>query len=158
MAYTDTTGVNGVLGPHAATSSTAVTLDQLTTMIDGIAAQIDTVLKGAGVAAVPVTGGLDSTFNTFLVEVNKWGAAGEYLKGLFPEAVGPGESPAFAFWEKKYQDTLKAWREGKDLPAGLLSGPNDPGPSTYFTRDPDEEETLGDLMENSDRTRIGDRF
>ena len=158
MAYTDTDGVNGILGPHAATSSTIVTLTQLSTIIDGISAQIDTVLKGAGVATVPVTGGLDSTFNTFLVEVNKWGAAADFLKGMFPEAVGPGEQPAFAFWAKKYQDVLKAWREGKDIPAGLLGGANDPSPSTYFTRNPDQEETLGDLLENMDRTRIGDKF
>lgn len=158
MAYTDTDGVNSILGPHAATSSTRPTVTELDAMVNGIDAQINSVLRGAGIDIVPVTSSDDSIFNRFLVEVNKWGAAGEFLKALFPEVTGPGESPAFGFWEKRYQDTLKQWREGMDLPASLLSGPNDPSPSTYFTANPDEERVYSDLMENTDRTRIGDEF
>tara|TARA_Y100000310_G_scaffold94659_1_gene92412 strand:- start:466 stop:939 length:474 start_codon:yes stop_codon:yes gene_type:complete len=157
MAYASTSDVNRVLGPHEATATTAVTLTDLGNIIDGISAQIDSVLKGAGVGTVPVTSSADSTFATFLIAVNIWGAAGEYLKGLFPEATGPGESPAFAFWQKKYTDTLKAWREGKDLPSGLTGGSNDQAPSTYFTRNPDEEELLGDLAEAS-MTKLADMF
>ena len=97
MAYADTDDVNGVLGAQAATASTAVTLTQLGVIITGISSQMDTVLKAAGVASVPVSSGTDSTFATYLVAVNTWGAAAEYLKGVFPEATGPGENPAFAF-------------------------------------------------------------
>lgn len=157
MAYATTAQVNGLLGPHAATFDTVPTVTQLASMIDGISAQIDTVLKGAGVNSVPVISSLDSTFAAFLIEVNKWGAAAEFLKALFPEATGPGESPAFAFWETKYRDTLKAWRMGQDLPDGLLSGSNDPAPSSYFTRNPEQEETLGELA-GASMTKIGDEF
>jgi len=158
MAYADTDDVNGVLGAQAATASTAVTLTQLGVIITGISSQMDTVLKAAGVASVPVSSGTDSTFATYLVAVNTWGAAAEYLKGVFPEATGPGENPAFAFWDRKYQGALKAWRDGDDIPVGLLGGSADPDPSTYFTRNPQQEETLGDLTENMSRTRMGDRF
>ena len=158
MAYTTTALVNDILGPHQATSSTVPTVTELGAIIDGVASQVDVVLKSAGVATVPVTGSMDSTFFTFLAEVNKWGAAAEFLKAIFPEATGPGESTAFGFWQKKYDDTLKAWRDGKDIPAGLLGGSNDVSPSSYFTRNLNDEEVLGDLAENANRTRIGDTF
>lgn len=161
MAYTTTDGVNGVLGDHAATSSSTPTVTQLSAMIDGINSQIDTCLKSVGVASVPVSSGTDSVFATFLGEVNKWGAAAEFLKGMFPEATGPGENPAFAFWQKKYDDVIKGWKDPDGpfgLPTGLLGGPGDADPSTYFTRNPNEEEILGDLQESMDVTRFGDRF
>tara|TARA_Y100000310_G_scaffold333905_2_gene412438 strand:+ start:12429 stop:12902 length:474 start_codon:yes stop_codon:yes gene_type:complete len=157
MAYATTAQVNRILGPHEATATTAVTLTDLGNLIDGISAQIDTVLKGAGVSVVPVTSSVDSTFATFLIAVNIWGAAAEYLKGLFPEATGPGESPAFAFWQKKYADTLAAWRKGEDLPSGLTGGANDQAPSGYFTRNPEEEEVLDDLAENP-MNKLSDLF
>ena len=147
MAYASTSDVNRILGPHSATATTAVTLTDLGNIIDGISSQIDAILKAAGVGTVPVTSAMDSTFATYLVAVNIWGAAGEYLKGLFPEATGPGESPAFAFWQKKYIDALDAWRKGSDLPATLLGGDSDQSPSSYFTRNSAEEELLGDLAE-----------
>ena len=164
MAYTTTTDVNAVLGDHAATSSSVPTITQLQLMIDGISSQIDTVLKSQGVASVPVLSSTDSTFATFLQEVNKWGAAAEFLKGMFPEATGPGENPAFAFWQKKYDDVLKMWTDAgitspaQGIPVDLLSGPGDADPSTYFTRNPSEEEVLGDLQESMDVTRYGDTF
>ncbi len=163
MAYTTTTDVNAVLGDHAATTTSVPTLAQLTLMIDGINSQIDNCLQSVGVASVPVTSGANSVFATFLAEVNKWGAAAEFLKGMFPEATGPGENPAFAFWQKKYTDVLDGWKDTGDqgpigIPVGLLGGPGDADPSTYFTRNPDEEEVLGDLQESMDVTRYGDTF
>ena len=158
MAYTTTALTNDILGPHASTASTTPTTTELSAMIDGIASQIDTVLSGAGVSTVPVTSSHNSTFFTFLAEVNKWGAAAEFLKAMFPEAVGVGETTAFGFWQKKYDDTLKAWRKSEDLPSDLLGGSNDVSPSSYFTRNPDEEEVLGDLAQNADRTRMEDTF
>ena len=161
MAYCTTTDVNAILGVHPATSSTTPTLTQLGLMIDDISAQMDAYLKGAGIASVPVTSSQDSTVAAFLIGVNKWGAAASFLKGMFPEATGPGENPAFAFWEKRYNNVLDGWldKDGpKGIPANLLGGAGDANPSTYFTRNPDQEETLGDLLENMDRTRIGDRF
>ena len=164
MPYATNTDVNGILGAHAATSTTNPTITQLDVMIVDISNQIDTVLKSQGVVTVPVTSSADSTFAAFLVGVNKWGAAAEFLKGLFPEATGPGENPAFAFWQKKYDDTIKMWVDAgitspsQGIPPDLLGGPGDTDPSTYFTRNPDEEEVLGDLQENMDRTRVGDQF
>lgn len=164
MAYATTTDVNAVLGDHAAASDTIPTITQLGLMIDGISSQIDTILKSQGVSSVPVSSSTDSTFATYLVEVNKWGAAAEFLKGMFPEATGPGENPAFAFWQKKYDDVLKMWTDAgitspsQGIPTDLLGGPGDADPSSYFTRNPNEEEILGDLQEGLDRTRAGDSF
>lgn len=161
MAYTDTDAVNGALGPHAATGNTTPTITQLSAMIEGINSQIDTCLKSVGVASVPVTSAVDSTFATFLAEVNKWGAMAEFLKAMFPEATGPGENPAFAFWQRKYDDVIKGWKDPDGpfgLPTGLLGDPGDADPSTYFTRNPNEEEVLGDLQESMNVTRFGDTF
>jgi len=158
MAYTTTDLTNDILGPHQATATTVPTVTELGTIIDGVASHIDSILLGAGVATVPVTGSHNSTFFTTLAEVNKWGAAAEFLNAMFPEADGPGASGAGGRWQKKYDDEIKAWRDGKSIPAGLLGGSNDVSPSTYFTRNPDTEETLGDLAQNADRTRMGDTF
>lgn len=157
MAYADTEQVNGSLGPHPATAGTAPTLTDLEGIIDGIAAQIDTVLQSAGVATVPVTSAVNSAFHAYLVQVNVWGAAAEHLQAAFPEATGPGENPAYAFFERRYREALAAFRKGQDIPAALLGGSNDPAPSSYFTRNPEEEEKLGDLA-GAHLTGIGDRF
>ncbi len=158
MAYTDTDAVNGVLGDHAATSSSVPTLTQLAEIIDDVAAQIDTCLQSVGVASIPVT---DTDFARTLKSVNNYGARAQFLKGMFPEATGPGENPAFAFWQKLYDDIIEGWKDPEGpfgLPTGLLGGPGDADPSTYFTRNPNEEEILGDLQESMDVTRFGDTF
>ena len=87
MAYCTTDDVNAILGVHPATSSTTPTLTQLGLMIDDISAQMDSYLKGAGVANVPVTSSADATVAAFLVGVNVWGATASFLKGMFPEAT-----------------------------------------------------------------------
>jgi len=158
MAYTDTDTVNAALGVHAATASTTPTLTQLSAIITSVSSFMDGVLKAAGVSSVPVVSGDDSVFYSMLGEINKFGAASEFLKGMFPEATGPGETPAFKYWGDKYDDGIEMLRGDNGIPSPLLGGPNDISPSTYFTRNPNEEETLGDLPQNMDITRIGDRF
>ena len=158
MPYTTTTLTNDILGPHEATSSTVPTVTELGTMIDGVASHIDTVLLGAGISVVPVLSSHNSTFFTLLAEVNKWGAAAEFLNAMFPEASGLGDSGAGGRWQKKFDTIIKAWMEGKSIPSSLLGGSNDVSPSSYFTRNPDVEEVLGDLAQASDRTRMGDTF
>ena len=77
---------------------------------------------------------------------------------MFPEATGPGESPAFRFWEMKYQAALKLLRDGTDIPTDLMAGGTDnPLPTSYFVRNPDEEEELGDLA-GASQFKIGQDF
>ena len=53
----------------------------------------------------------------------------------------------YQFWESRYQRALKALRDGSAIPAGLAASSAQVMPSTYFTRNPDEEEALGDIAE-----------
>lgn len=114
--YATTDTVNGLLGVHAATATTPVTLTQLESMIEGVSFQMDFVLRGVDVDL----DSLEDDFQSYLAQVNAWGAAAEYLKASFPEASGLGESPAYAFWEKKYQDAIKAFRMRQDIPSSQV--------------------------------------
>ena len=145
-SYTDAADVNQLLGPHAATASTTPSLTDLGEFVDEVEAEVNVALAGAGVDAIPVTG--DATFQTYLGFVVQWGAAAAHLKGMCQETTGPGESPAFRFWEVKYQAALKLLRDGTDIPTALMAGGDDnPLPTSYFTRNPDTEEDLGDIAE-----------
>ncbi len=122
-------------------------------MIDGIAADIDVRLARHDLT-VPAT--TPSSFITWLKEVNTWGATASVLKAMFPAASGTGSNPAFQFWETRYQAAIKLIESGEALPTELAEGAAYIGPSAYFIRNPDEEETLGDIAEP--RIKIGKDF
>ena len=139
MAYSVAAAVDRVLGPYGTSSTTPVTTTDLTTIIAQIDQQIDAVLKGSGVASVPVVSGDDSIFFNYLNSVSIWGTTAEALKSIFPDGeVGD-------FWQKKYDAALKNLRNGTDIPSALLGGANDPTVDTYLVNNPTEEADLGDL-------------
>lgn len=136
--YTTLAKVQGMLPAFTLDGTSVPTSTQAQVLIDEVAAEIETVLAGAGVT-VPVT--TPDYFVTRLSILNAYGATAAILKAAYPEATGPGENPAYAFWESRYKMGLAALRKGEDVPLDQVQA----GPSTYFTRNPDEEEILGDL-------------
>lgn len=115
-------------------------------MIDGVSSEIDSRLSQQGIA-VPVTGPL--WFMDMLRSIAADGATALALRSMYPDTRGPGETPAFAYFEKRYQDALKGFADGSTIPPGLATGGANILSSNYFTRNPDEEEELGDLEGDS---------
>jgi len=145
MAYSTAAQVNRLLGPHATTASTPVTTTELEAIAGDVSRRIDAVLRNAGVLTIPVT---DASFSAYLGVVESYGVTAQVLKALFPEAMGPGEQPAFAFWQALFNaamgyDSAKhglAQRVG--IPSTLFSVEL---VSSYFTEHTEEEAELGDL-------------
>ena len=156
MSYALLARVQGMIATITIDASSVPTSTQATQMIDDVSDEIDAVLGGVGVS-VPVTA--PSWFLNRLALLNSYGAAAMILKSAYPEASGPGENPAYAFWESRYKEGLKAIRSGQDVPASLITSGENQGmqPSSYFTRNPDEEEELGDL-EGASLFKIGQVF
>lgn len=155
MAHTTKENVNVLLGPHAVSSSTSVTLDDLENIVDNINAEVNLRAGAAGFS----TDESDSTnIGKYLKSVVQWGAAASALKGLFPEATGPGTNPAFAFWEDRYQKALAYFDKLAFEEDVAVSTDDPPLPSTYFTRNRNQDEELGDLVEGLDITRAGSVF
>ena len=122
-------------------SPTRLEADQIVIDTD---AEINSVLDSAGLA-VPVT--TPSYFVGWLEAINKYGAAAAILKSMFPDAAGVGETPAYAFWEARYRNALKLFAKGEGIPDSATKGGSNLNPSTYLTRNPDEDEDLGDIAE-----------
>lgn len=113
-------------------------------IVDETSEEIDTRLSAAGVA-IPATA--PASFLGFLSRLNAYGAAAAILKSMFPGATGAAETPAYAFWERRYRDGLKAIADGTAIPPDAPTGSGAVNPSTYLTRNPNTEENLGDIAE-----------
>lgn len=146
MSYATLSRVQNLLGAITINSTTTVTTTMATQMVDDTSDEIDTVLSGLGFTT-PVTA--PDSFLNRLALLTCYGAAAMILKSAYPEQNGPGMNPAYAFWEKRYQDGLNLLRKGKDIPPIVANTDSSNLPSSYFTRNPDEEETLGDLEGSS---------
>lgn len=137
MAYATTDNVQGRIARHVLSGSTPVTTTQVGVFIEDIDAEINGVLIKLGYT-VPVS--TPAWFMTRLRSLSSDGAAAITLKSLFPEATGPGGSPAYAFYDKRYRDGLKMLLDGAHpKAAGAATA------ATYLTENPDEEATLGDI-------------
>lgn len=145
MAYAALARIQGILGRFRIDEDSVPNNTQAESIIDDISDEIDGVLSGLGVT-VPVT--TPAWFLDKLAILNSYGAAAAILKSAFPEAQGPGENPAYAFWEARYRTGLKALKDQTEVPSSIINGATSGSnirPSGYFTRNPDEEEELGDL-------------
>jgi hypothetical protein len=141
MAYAVVGNVQGRIARHVLTGTTPVTTTQVGEFIDDIDAEINGVLVLLGYV-VPVVE--PTWFMTRLRALSSDGSAAITLKALFPDAVGPGGSPAYAFYEQRYRAGLKMLKDGAHPKAasGVAA-------ATYFTNHPDEEADLGDLEGDS---------
>src|SRR3989304_1481780 len=146
MAYAVLTDTQALIAKFPISDTTKPTDTQATAIINDVSLEIDATLAGGGYA-VPVTS--PSWFVDYLGLVNQYGAAAAILKAMFPEAAAASDDTIAisTFWEARYQKALKSLRDGSTIPAGLAAGSAQVKPSTYFTRNPDEEEDLGDIAE-----------
>lgn len=113
MSYTTTEVVQGLMArinnnaPISTQTSPNVT--QVQAMIAGVSAEVDMHLASSGYV-VPVT--TPDVMVTWLGQVTAYGVVAEVLKSQFPETqVAPNGGPvipAYAFWETRYQNALKA--------------------------------------------------
>lgn len=127
---------------------TKPTETQIDDIIVDTSAEIDIVLATAGYA-VPPTG----TLLAYVAVLCGYGVAAQVLKSAFPESTqsqnGGPVIPAYAFWEKRYQDGLKLLLTGDliDPDAPISGSEASVRPSTYNTRNPDVEEAVGTIAE-----------
>ncbi len=141
MGYTDEAGAQKMVARlyNAAgfTTTTIPTELQLLAFIEETSAEIDMALGSVGYVT-PVT--TPASAVTWLKAVCNYGVAAEALKAAFPESVqssnGGPVIPAYAYWEKRYQDALALIREGSmSLPDAPTTGAQDA--QTYLTDNPD---------------------
>lgn len=142
MPYATLDLVQSLIASYKIGTNSSVTPAQVNTMIAAVSSEIDAVLGGAGVTT-PVTTPVG--FVSHLSLLNAYGTAAMVLKSAYPEASMAGSAPAYLFWETRYQNGLKALRAGQDIPDEGGTTSTDILPSSYFTRNPDEEEDLGYL-------------
>lgn len=144
MAYCALSDVQALLPKFTLSATTKPNQTQVTQFLDDVTAEIDIYLARGGVGT-PVT--TPTTFVTWLRKVCQTGVAAMTLKAMFPDQVGPAETPAYAYFEKQYRDALKLMLDG-DFISSIIGASSDlMDVSTYFTRNPDEEEELGEIAE-----------
>lgn len=143
MAYATEAKVEALMAKFAVDGSTTPTNTQLTIIIDDVAGDMDSRLAAKGVT-VPVTS--PAYFLDYLEGINSMGAAARTLRSMFPDVSGPGEQPAYNFWQARYNAFLKGVDDGSVIPPDAMKGET-VAPSTYLTRNPDTEEDLGDISE-----------
>lgn len=146
MAYAAISDIQGLMAKFTIGASTKPTTTQVTTIITQVSAEIDSVIAGAGYA-VPVMA--PAWFLDALKILNGYGAASAVLRSMFPEKSGAGEAAVAmeSYYATQYQRGLKRLETGAAIPPDLATGTAQVTPSTYFTRNPDAEEDLGDIAE-----------
>lgn len=144
MAYAIEADLQELIAQFPLSASSKPTDAQATLIINDTSDEINARLSAAGVATPVAT---PASFLRALALLNAYGAAAAVLKSMFPDAVGPGDTPAYAFWEKRYQDGLLAIANGSMVPAAVAANVDSVMPSTYLTRNPDSEEDTGIIAE-----------
>ncbi len=144
MAYATLDEVRALMAQFTIGATSTPSVTQAQAIVDETSDEIDMRLSAAGVA-IPATA--PAGFLSFLGRLNAYGATAAILKSMFPGATGAAETPAYAFWEKRYLAGIKAIVDGTAIPPDAPTGSGTVNPSTYFTRNPDAEEDLGDIAE-----------
>lgn len=143
MAYATEAKVESMMAQMTVTGSTKPTSTQVALIITDVDAELDVVLAAQGIAT-PVTAPAD--FLNWLVGISSIGVTARALRSMFPDVTGPGEQPAYRYWQKLYDGALAGIKDGSMIPPTVSAG-GAVSPSTYLTRNPDAEEDLGDIAE-----------
>ena len=141
MSYASLSDTQGLIAKFPVGATSKPNTAEANSIIDDVSNEIDTRLAGAGYT-VPIT--TPDYLLGWCKALNTYGAAAAILKSMFPDSVGTGETPAYAFWESRYKDGLTALTT-TEAAGGI--GAAYVAPSTYLTRNPDSEEALGDIAE-----------
>lgn len=143
MAYAEVSDVQELIAQFPIGAASKPTHEQVQNIITDTEYEVNVNLSARGLT-VPVT--TPDYFVGWLGRVVTYGAAAAVLKSMFPNATGPAETPAYAFWEARYRTALKGINDGTFTPTG--GGANVRiSPSAYFTKYPDEDKSLGDIAE-----------
>lgn len=142
MAYSVETDVEALVAKFTVDGSSKPNSTQVSAIIDMVDADIDVALAASGVTT-PVTS--PTAAMNWLKKVSAEGTAAMVLKSMFPDVVGPAETPAYAFWEKRYRESLKMIQNMTFLSS--IFGNSLVYPGTYLTRNPDQEEDIGTIAE-----------
>lgn len=143
MPYATEVKVEGNIAQHTIDGTSAPTSAQLTVIIEDVDGLIDSCLASQGVT-VPVT--TPAHFLDFLEGLSAAGASARALKSKFPDATGPGETPAYSYWQKIFDNGIMGLKDGSLIPNDAVKG-SLIAPSTYLTINPDTEVDLGDIAE-----------
>lgn len=120
--------------------STVPTLTEAASIHDGITGEIDAALTKAGLTP-PVSS--PASLVAWLGAVEAYGLCAEVLKVRFQDATGPNSEASWAFFERRYQAAIERLWKGEALDE-MAGSPV--MPQSYFTRNPDVAEDLGDLV------------
>ena len=142
MAYAAIGDVTARMAKFTVSSTTKPTTAQVTEFLDDISGEIDVHLAAKG-CTVPAT--TPVYFMDWLKGVCANGTAALALKSMFPDAYGPAETPAYKFFESMYTSALESIDDGMAIPPDLITGVGYVAPSTYLTRNSEEDEDLGTL-------------
>lgn len=139
MSFATVADIQRLMAQFPITSSGKPTSTQIESILADTEHEVNTHLSSAGVT-VPVTA--PDYFLNWLGLLASYGATAAVLKSMFPNATGPAETPAYAFWEARYKLGLKGIDDGTLVPSDLITS-HRVKPSTYFTKNPGGEESLG---------------
>lgn len=120
-------------------ATTNPTLAQASEIIAGRSARINAVLAGRGIT-VPVTA--PSVFVDQLRDICISGSVSVMLRARYPDQDGPASEKSWKFFEEDWRAGLAGLKDGSEIPSSVVASSR-VGPSTYFTRNPDQDETLG---------------
>lgn len=104
-------------------------------IIDGVAANLDARLAGAGLG-VPVTS--PASLVAYLLTLNVWGSVAEIQRARYPHVGGANAESAWKFYEDRYQKGLAVLDK---LASQIASDAEEP--SSYTTLNPDTDNDLG---------------
>jgi hypothetical protein len=110
--------------------------EQVEALITQIAAEIDAVLQAQGYT-VPVT--TPANFVIALKAINAYGAAALAEMGMFPETSEMGSTPHWKTLNEKYENWMKALRNG-EIPPELSAGTAGEMVGGYYTDAADQSE------------------
>lgn len=140
MNYTTLAEVLLRLGRNGDLSTTtSPTLAEAAVIHDGVTADVNAALAMSGLV-VPVT--TPASAVSWLGAVEAWGVCAEILKARFQDAAGVNRDSAWGFFEERYRDGIAMIRAGG---AAILAG-SPVMPASWRTRNPDEDEDLGDAV------------
>ena len=149
MAYTTLDDVRALISKHTQTTdigdaNSAMSEVEADSIVANVQDEIDTLLSSQGVV---VSVAAPTHFLGKLKLLNGYGAAARILKSILPDVVGPGETPAYMYWEGLYREGKKSIQDGTGIPgdAVMVGGNANAAGSTatHLTDFPDENPEQG---------------
>jgi len=149
MAYTTLTNVKALISKAVKATDigdgnspmTTVQADQIVVNVQG---EVDTLLSSQGVVVEVTT---PAHFVSALAQLVEYGSAARILKSILPDVTGPGETPAYMYWENLYKQGRKDIKDGCLIPLDAVmvgATANAPGSTaTHLTEYPEENPDQG---------------